>query len=180
MSKEIDWSRAPQWADRVLAMGMAGAWAWANEHQYQYIGKINKEIFLYEEENTWNLSDGELVEMRHSVETWTGTSLPPVGTVCEGYAQGLDLTYTWRKCTVLHANKEECAVMLDDSVLRWCDQFRPIRTETQIEAEERADAVKEMIKIAFEKSIDSYGELHVHTMAEILYDHGYRKTEAGK
>lgn len=174
MSKEIDWSKAPQWADRVLAMGMAGAWAWANEHQYQYIGKINKEIFLYEEENTWNLSDGELVEMRHSVETWTGTGLPPVGTVCE--AQNKDGN-AWEECEVIAHSEisigDVVVFKVGDKITYSSPRyFRPIRTQAQIEAEEREKALREI-----EELIVGYG---YGKCAELIYDAGYRKTEAGK
>ena len=141
MSKEIDWSKAPEGATHYHTE--ADIWYKQTHAAYQW--DCGQWIKL-ERSDLGEYALRGLVERPAPVE-WTGTGLPPVGTVCEGYAQGLDLTYTWRKCTVLHANKEECAVMLDYSVLRWCDQFRPIRTQAQIEAEEREKAVSDMLSM---------------------------------
>lgn len=179
MSKEIDWSKAPEGAEFYeppYESGVCGAfvktvtdgsgWKWWN-------GSV------------WQCHLGMTAERKSTLiarpSAWTGQGLPPVGTVCEwklkqefGYAAAEVLFVSDKSIVLRRADGFEW----QESPARCC--FRPIHTPEQIAAEERADAVKEMIKIAFEKSIDSYGELHVHTMAEILYDHGYRKTEVGK
>lgn len=170
----IDWSKAPQWADRVLAMGMAGAWAWANEHQYQYIGKINKEIFLYEEENTWSLSDGELVEMRAPAEVWQGTGLPPVGTVCETerneFLRRVEILYIGvERVFVRDENGEEIALLLEGR------EFFPIRTQEQIEAEEREREIDELCATIFTHYGNPKGSEHYLGLATKLHQEGYRK-----
>lgn len=66
---------------------------------------------------------------------WDGEGLPPVGTVCEGYVQDIASVWRWLEVEILkHHNiaHSECAVhVTKHTILRWCDQFRPIRTDRE-------------------------------------------------
>lgn len=77
-------------------------------------------------------------------EEWSGEGLPPVGTVCEGYVQDSSRSWDWHKVEILKQNSissNECAVhVVSHSILRWCDQFRPIRTAEEVAVEAMAQA----------------------------------------
>jgi hypothetical protein len=69
---------------------------------------------------------------------WHGEGLPPVGTVCEFYADEDD----WRRCEIV-AHRNEMAVVWVNASHIFSSQggiLRPIRTPEQIAAEERERA----------------------------------------
>lgn len=112
-----------------------------------------------------------------SYEKWSGEGIPPVGTFCDGYVQNSGREWKWLEVEILKHNdtsNNECAVhVTKHGILRWCDQFRPIRTPEQIAAEERLHAIDEMID--FVVPCITYRNL-----ISALYDAGYRKTEVNK
>ena len=102
---------------------------------------------------------------------WNGEGLPPVGMACEGYVQDSAGVWRWLEVEVLKYNSishDECAVhVLRHSILRWCDQFRPIRTEEDV-------AIEAMEMICMGKGpglVDTISKRH----ARALYRAGYRK-----
>lgn len=97
---------------------------------------------------------------------WTGEGLPPVGTICEFRVEKDD----WRQCEVI-AYKDEyavCWIHCNKILASVGHAIRPIRTPEQIAAEEREFEIIEIERVAM--SGDT-----CKTMAEALYDAGYRK-----
>jgi hypothetical protein len=128
--------------------------------------------------NAWACKDGPVLvfldpgrQLIARPSAWNGTGLPPAGTVCECHLPGeLTNNYSWVTATVIwHNSKTECAVIRSSSHLAWCDEFRPIRTQEQIAADEREAAILEMSKCA-----DGMYFPNRHTLGA-LYDAGYRK-----
>lgn len=91
---------------------------------------------------------------------------PVVGEECEGYYAKLgDRNYAWNKCLVIYNFEGESAVKdLDTSYLRYCDQFRPIRTQEELEREE---AIEDMAQHIDQRESPEQN-------AEWLYNAGYR------
>ena len=68
--------------------------------------------------------------------TWNGEGLPTFGVVCEGYITDAAGNWNWVKVEVLKRYNIECAVVwADKGLLRWCDQFRLIKTQEDISRE---------------------------------------------
>ena len=44
---DMDWSKAPDWADRLSSIGSSNRLAWANKEKYQYCYGVTKEIGPY-------------------------------------------------------------------------------------------------------------------------------------
>lgn len=105
------------------------------------------------------------------LETWDGQGLPPVGTVCEYYAD----ENTWRRCEIV-AHKDGKAVVWVNHAHIWTSSggiLRPIRTPEQIAAEEREKAVGDM-------AMSIQGAPYQYPTLYALYDAGYRRQEQGK
>ena len=107
-----------------------------------------------------------------------GEGVPPVGTECE-YLKHAKYITSWIKVKVVFvgenlivfehgANGNEFSEQITDV------SFRPIKTPEQIAAEERKQAIDEMLDM-----IGDYSALSEYTMI-VLYDAGYRKTEVKK
>jgi hypothetical protein len=118
------------------------------------------------------LTERGCIERPTSTE-WTGTGLPPVGTVCET-ENGMCL---WEKCTILaHASLSSGEVVLvfqsgDKITFSNLRYFRPIKTAEQVAAEERLQAIDEM-----QRDSGWQGKGGGCPFAA-LYDKGYRKPE---
>lgn len=99
---------------------------------------------------------------------WNGEGLPPVGSVCEAYLEGV-----WITCEVLKHGSESqitgAAAVRDisDNRLYWLADFRPIQSE-----EDRA--VEEMLSF-----VDNglYVADNPEAVCRKLYKAGYRKQE---
>lgn len=107
---------------------------------------------------------------------WDGSGLPPTETVCEYYCIKGD---EWRKCRIVayYLAKVVAVDAIDCSaVCLRVGLFRPIKTPDQIAAEERQDAIAEMVSLM-------QGGASTYTYKDVmgaLYDAGYRKTEVKK
>lgn len=102
---------------------------------------------------------------------WNGEGLPPVGTVCEYHSKDNE----WMVCEVV-AHRNNAAVVLDahdQAELVTRQDFRPIRTQEQITAQEREQVLDDIYRII--RTVDRPG--NKADMAEALYDAGYRKQE---
>lgn len=132
-NQEIDWSKAPEGA----------MYAMVADFESNAVKRRRVE-FMYSEEEANKFRQGNGVWIRHDrPATWTGSGLPPVGTVCEVDHDG------WRRCEVIaHAFEGQCSAdalftyIKDDGMSGWNwysspDKFRPLRTPEQIAAEER-------------------------------------------
>ncbi len=70
--------------------------------------------------------ENSLEERDMANEEWND-GLPGVGVVCECYTTDVAGMFKWQKGEVLKCLQGECAVMVESALLRWCDQFRPIK-----------------------------------------------------
>lgn len=167
---EIDWSKAPEGATHYDK--------WLGSPFLRMIGFDSWE-FWSENNECWlsfrNYTPGEGVTKRIE-ESWAGEGLPPVGTVCEVQHESLG----WTRCEIVaHKVMDSTGVTM---AIAWIDantldqsqgiRFRPIRTQAQIEAEERKRALQEIEELI---TGYSYGRC-----AENLYQAGYRKQGEAK
>ena len=108
------------------------------------------------------------------IKEWDGIGIPPVGTVCEYlWAEGEE----WRKCEVVayyFANVVAVDVFDSTAVCMLASLFRPSKTPEQIAAEERDEAIEEMVELLIMHGKTMRGDMRV------LYDAGYRKTDVKK
>ena len=184
--KEIDWSIAPE-----------GATHWAPEtdksHECWYKKRGNgwmvsskgtgyewREI-SFPKRNLSELiprpADPTAKDHRHEQPAWTGTGLPPVGTVCEMWHEKIgdwlkaEVAFAGEKILVVryhsiaHGHHEAAIMNLDSEKL-----LRLPRTPEQIAAEEREKAVDEMMAV-------HEPWIATRRFCEKLYDAGYRRQE---
>lgn len=168
MSEQIDWSKAPEWAVRVVRIGMAQNIAWACDSKYQYLSGDGPFLFFDDPADGFMLCQATLVDARPTTPSWSGEGLPPVGVECEalymGQPQGVVTVRYSGQCMILWS---------EDRSSEQCGQaehylFRPIRTPEQIAADEREKAIDQMVA-------DTQA---AHGWAEafgMLHDKGYRK-----
>lgn len=103
---------------------------------------------------------------------WDGDCPPPVGCVCEGHVQDTARQWRWVAVEVLMQKENECAVHVPSmGVLRWCDEFRPIRSQEDRAVEEMAEAIEDCGAISMRQST-------AMEVARAIYRAGYRKEEA--
>lgn len=177
-SEAIDWSKAPKDATAHHAEGHGYFEHWLKDGYFCTVGF---------EEDGWK-RDGipssrqDLITPRPTV--WTGTGLPPVGTVFE--VENPHRRGQWSECTIL-AWDSECAVfvahgdypyMYDGSAHPEC--FRPIRTPEQIAVEEReASAIDLYMTINWNDTRESWDRMSQGRRDDYrkAIDAGYRKFE---
>jgi len=117
---------------------------------------------------------GKFVEVvAHTKEAWTGEGLPPVGSgICEYRG-----AHQWDVWTVVNIFAEwgegSRRVVFVDFGDGWREErdperFRQIRTPEQVAAEEREFEIIEIERVAMSGGT-------AKTMAEAIYDAGYRK-----
>ena len=95
---------------------------------------------------------------------WSGEGLPPVGVECECNVSRSN----WCPSKVFaHSPCGRFAAFLDSCGMNWAgaESFRPIRTQAQIEADEREGAIQQIMR-----DIN-----RGHGVASRVYDQGYRK-----
>lgn len=177
---EIDWDLAPEWAiaHALLAYCSEISEVWVGEDKWQRL--TQGKSFPYGGGGGDAHHNPTRKQFKYETPRpapWNGEGLPPVGTVCE--VQHPDRPDTWCKCTILVWGSE-CAVFSADANYPFAydgngypESFRPIRTPEQIAAEDRAQAIDEMLKAL---TLGTQGNMAGdREAAEILYDAGYRK-----
>lgn len=171
--KEIDWSKAPAWANVVICAEL-GAHFWASSWGGQKLAE-NIQTGATQYATMYGDHCWHLVASRHEV-VWSGEGLPPVGTVCEAWYD--DGRVCWHQADVVGHNPYEpntVAVSLKgdhERKLIWSDHFRPLRTPEQIAEEERQKALDVMVA---ECSLLDKGWSRL--VCAGLYDAGYRRVE---
>lgn len=181
---QIDWNEAPEWADGHGEVHcLTTRKIWFNEHVYMYIGDSRS----YQ----WCGKDADLVHNhgRKSVTNvtlrpaaWTGSGLPPVGTMVELVDKGYGLREgatpflqgQWAVAASFVMSSGTEMAVLDGGSEYGCEVFRvemliPARTPAQLAAEEREKAIEDMCNTSFDKVTPR--------SAGLLYDAGYRKVE---
>lgn len=179
MSKEIDWSKAPEGA-RYARQYTGGVDFYKRDRYGKWV--------YFDLSGNWSIAFGTSEEDAiQRPDSWNGGNLPPVGTVCkiskdinhhEYYAH-----HAGREAHIIAHNKNssgnESAVywVLDDdgckeyhALTADFGNFEPIRTAEQIAAEERRRAIYEMASYG----IFGPSEFTVD-FCNVLYDAGYRK-----
>lgn len=167
---QIDWSKAPAWANVFLGPACgSGNFAWAEsfidearymlEHGSGHNGRLN--LVGY---HNWSL-----VSERPAAQQWNGTGLPPVGTVCEFR----EYCGTWAECTIIGEFKGRiiCGCNATGTVgYIDLEELRPIRTPEQIAAEEREAAIKHACSVVGCAVGSLYGDV-----VKNVIDAGYRR-----
>jgi len=154
----IDWSKAPEGATQC-DVGSRQPWEKVEGDFIYFFGTRTRRWLRLTPTKEVNGRKGII----QRPTPYNGTTLPPVGTVCEIFRYD-----DWEKCTVVahvtHRNTAMAVAQMDGS---WCayqsSSFRPISTE-------RETAVAAMDKLVSE-------DLSSEPLA-VLYDAGYRKVHA--
>ena len=168
MSKEIDWSKAPADATHYQAAthGVFECWL-----------KPGHAVRVSRREPDWREDDyaDDLIATSAIKRPWSGEGLPPVGVVC--MANGYQVVIVAHHCNGIHAIYAESEV---DGLLYYGEpnEFRPIRTIEQIEADQREaqivaihDAIVTSVKVTLGQC-DSWRKV-----AEMVYDAGFKRPE---
>lgn len=176
---EIDWSKAPEGATHARDCG------WPSPDWYKVSNGVLMVVSCGEpwEESEYSSLDKIPGVQERPSEAWTGTGIPPVGAVCEIQHESLG----WTRCEIVaHKVMDSTGVAM---AIAWIDantldqsqgiRFRPIRTQEQIEAEERERAINEIEEILrdarFEAEPGQAAPELARIYAEALHQLGYRK-----
>ena len=160
---EIDWSRAPEGADKY------------NTHNDLFYKGERPDLQVFMDEQ-WKpsviMKRNELFMYRPTTPSWTGEGRPPVGVVCEVNFAGdwveFELRYYGESYVIFKTHYEVQRTRIDFDT---CGvKSRPIRTPEQIAADEREAAIDAMLAATPAPGSDI--SLRV---CEQLYDAGYRK-----
>lgn len=176
---EIDWSKAPEWATHAMTTGpvwdgtpdLKGKVRFVRKEGVKYVhNEGESEACLLVGVRSW------VVAEKRPAAQWSGTGLPPVGTVCEVLNKTLH-DPEWERCTILFSGKhrilydsESCS----ERVAYFEDvQFRPIRTEALLAEEERKAFISEIAALlGWDEKFDG-----TQRDAGKLFEAGYRKQE---
>ena len=173
MSKEIDWSKAPEGAMVLLKHVIDGAYAVSESYS--------------DEAKTWHWPDlrysfniipsmWRIVAYRPTTPSWSGEGLPPVGCKIENRSdyKGWSVVIMHRHGAALVEQEDGVAA---DYVLIGKSLCFPARTPEQIAADERDKAAHELFRSAWPET-HSWGDLSPHWQEAFyrLADAGFRKT----
>ena len=183
---KINWNEAPE----GFPLWLEGT----NEDHRQHSGWYRERGLVYEGAagGQWRgCREGQFftVHRKPDFSAWTGSGLPPVGTVCEAKMppRGLEVKgqeWPWRKVEVVKSGmvgiaESECLVFdLENTAPAWVDEFRPIRTPEQIAAEEREAKGKAMyLSVYFAAEQDQWEHLPEATREtfRLAIDAGWQK-----
>lgn len=166
---EIDWSKAPEeypiWIESLRDGDPSG---WHKDVGLAYRDEHGRE---------WTKPEEGFYIVHMPPALWTGTGLPPVGTVCE--VDGEKVFVVAHHMNGINAIYAEAP---DSGLLYYGEpnEFRPIRTPEQIAAEEREKAYRGMIDdLAAVMGISNIDQRECDVL-HALVDAGYRKTDAAK
>ena len=175
----IDWSKAPEgfpiWIEGLNGMFGTG---WHRDDGDRWVGQQG---------SYWPKGADERGNCRIHLAEWSGEGLPPVGTVCKVSAHHIHKS-AWTEVQVLsHAKHEKddallvCEIECDGSksamhgVIYRSPAFRPIRTPSQIAADEREAFARNLVT---EMGKDPEAFPGSVNQALKIYDLGYRKGDA--
>lgn len=167
--KEVDWDIAPKGATHYNA---ECEYPWLKEKPISYFkGDYWNEYSTFFYENA-------MKHIKNAIKRpqgWDGVGLPPVGTVCE-YLKNAKYKTSWIKVRVVFIGRNLIFFEHGASGKEFTEKiatvsFRTIKTPEQIAAEERLDAIDEMVVLA-QHSGSTYKDV-----MSALYDVGYRKVE---
>jgi hypothetical protein len=181
---EVDWSKAPEWANvRLVHVSSGGIACWASAYKEGATASWGdrKSLKFKLIAKHWVVLD---TRPTTQPAAWNGRGLPPVGTVCEVMVGGLpSVAQDWEECTVLVVNDgiggkmQVCTRDFRGDLAIYHPEhdavyFRPIQTTEQIAADDREAAVDKLTAL-----LDSDRDRAMRLIAEAIYDSGYRKQE---
>lgn len=188
---DIDWSKAPSWANAVVSSEACDAghgiyWveAWgAHNSPRQQVGKNYRDNELCDMTHIGH--SWRLVERRPQASKWDGNGLPPVGITCEyiGRKHGMLEPHPVEIIHHYHGGAAMVAAFLytrDDQTrvaASIADNFRPILTPDQIATKARQDAIAAMLIDAGITRSAFDGDPEAEVWCAALHDAGYRKIE---
>lgn len=177
---EIDWSKAPEWADRVVRLGVGENLAWACDRKYKYLSGAGPFLFFDDPTDGFMLCQAVVVEGRQRPSpAWSGEGLPPVGAAVDCKCTAKTKARDWFPAEVKYISPYT-VVLVDYSTEELDGEFvahpatllfQPRRTPEQIATDEREAAITEMVK-----TIRWPGYISRIQAAE-LYDAGLRFTK---
>ncbi|HHZ8769584.1 TPA: hypothetical protein ACWL5R_002473 [Pseudomonas aeruginosa] len=189
----IDWSNAPEGATHWEPAGheFSEGWMLKEGNDWFYWSKVSQQWF-YDHTSCDVSAEREATFEARPQEAWDGQGLPPVGTVCEYRCPDNSCEpKDWTVVHVLaHANHgSDTAMLLAEDVSGepgtmygriWIPRTcRPLRTPEQIAAEEREQAVQEMLALdEYPHGQDRGGMMSRADFCRVLYDAGYRRQES--
>lgn len=176
--KEVDWSKAPEGATHY---NEDCTWPWLKESPASYFVE-DKKVWVNYSSYFDTTAEDHFINAVKRPQEWDGSGVPPVGMVCE-YRLGEG---TWFKCKIMYILSGT-----DDCFVAWCDhlckeqfltfssdryklQLRKIKTPEQLAAEERLQAIDEMM------AVGNWQSRAFREVVSALYDAGYRKTKVLK
>ena len=174
----INWDEVPEGFDYALTT----APDWDGELEYEGTIRFAKKVgnstyFECSEGKTLVVGPYCWMVLATRPEKWDGEGLPPVGTVCEYYAD----EDTWRQCEII-AHKDGKAVVWVNHAHIWSTSsgalLRPLKTKEQLAAEEREKAVDEMVQFFMSYYGNPKGAEQYLLICRSLYGAGYRKQES--
>ena len=139
MESKIDWSKAPEWATKHGLSGAFKSPVWFDDKKYTYVdGQQDGKEFFYADACTYAAKDFSQVSGRPTIPSWSGEGLPPVGVACMAGCE--QVVIVAHHCNGIHAIYAESEV---DWLLYYGEpnEFRPIRTPEQIEADENLQTI---------------------------------------
>lgn len=184
MSKQIDWSKAPEGATHYVEDSICPFEKRDGDDWYYWNEKSSVWIKIYNVCGEERIKKTSMYMVERPSPSWSGEGLPPVGVVCEMHYCG-----EWEKTEILcigvkHVFIRQIAVTgeaFECSLNLSACQFRPIRTPEQIAAGEREAAIDQMINDATNPMDDRMifekypGDAFIHQLIGCLYSAGYRK-----
>lgn len=170
---EIDWNTAPEWAKgHGLVVQGSIKQVWYGDFSYMVVGDSRAYPFGGGSgETRHNHAQGAIQFKTLRPAPWTGSGLPPVGTVCEIRAHKLN---DWSPATIKFASRNvvvwdwEAEPALNGLCTAYAHaiEIRPIRTPEQIAEEAKEKAIDVIEK----RIMDRMGDLNVRNLAEDLFD----------
>lgn len=173
MNIDIDWSKAPEWANAVIRSNEVGEFFVSQWGGISARLRIGSSVIDEDSADMIPPHHWVLVETRSA--PWTGEGLPPVGIEIEAMLRrNMHDGYAWHRAKVVHgplpgSEGEVLVFCLETTSPAWVDEFRPVRTPEQIAAEEKVAAIKEMQQVVGSFNLEPF---------QCLYDAGYRKQVA--
>ena len=146
----IDWSKAPEDAthagnspyEKGVVTWFKGISDPASRNYFMNEGSMNAWAISSE-----NLSAWDLIERPKKQDAWDGEGLPPVGTVCDMHIDD----FGWITGTVVvHIDLDEPTAVAHNGREVFhgnASAFRPIKTDEQLEEEEKKKVIDDMQRI---------------------------------
>ena len=174
--KNIDWSSAPEWADRLITVGL-GADAWANDHQYQYLGGPPMyQFYVIGRIGDHSKKQCELIEMR-PIDIEDKEWLPVVGEEClveYPYEDGCFKPFHAKKVTIIGKCKDDdgsdvfTAHGPNGFIALTTLGFRPLKTAEELKEE----AFKAAVSDAIYKSTSTHYD-RLEKISSVLFKAGF-------